>query len=67
MSFDRTKPNVAAETGGNLDSLTGFEREQLRLLEAILSEVRVHTLAILNLGSPQQDDPERLRDLSPTL
>lgn len=67
MSFDRTAANQAKETGGNLDSMTDFERQQIRLLEAILSEVRIQTTAVLSLNGPQLDDPERIRDLSQTL
>lgn len=65
MSINSSITNAAKETGGNLATITGFEREQLRLLELILAEVRAQTGAIMALNGPVQDEPERLRDIAP--
>lgn len=63
MALDRTNANLAKERSGNLETLTKFEREGLRLLEEILAELRALTSITLSLGGPIQDDPERLKDL----
>lgn len=52
MAINTNKPNTAKETGGNLDTQISFQKQELRLLESILAELKTVSGLLIGLQGP---------------